>query len=359
MGTHPIFESDFDCLTGQTTKMTIELDLEINDLSLEGTQNLFRIIRPKWEFSKIQRKVFTEGITNSLSAYFINSLADEDAVVVRHNGPSTEQFLNRQKEITSYTRLSDAKVCKPLVATFKNGLVMQVIKGSVLNQKNVSNKVVASSTARAIATMHREVKLAFDETSEVFSRQTGDFLRLTPDRYTKNVTQARAETIGIPSKKELFVELQEAKKLMNRQSTPLVLCHNDILLNNILYEENTNNVHIIDYEYLGANPAAYDIANHFAEYAGTDEVNFDNIPGDDYQKWWLTEYLKEFLNSDSIDQKTVDSWHGSVQLMLPLSHLMWGCWALLQAELSQIDFDYLEYALLRLDQYFITKRKFL
>ena len=88
-------------------------------------------------------------------------------------------------------------------------------------------------------------------------------------------------------------------------------------------------------------------------------MNFDNIPGDDYQKWWLTEYLKEFLNSDSIDQKTVDSWHGSVQLMLPLSHLMWGCWALLQAELSQIDFDYLEYALLRLDQYSITKRKFL
>lgn len=36
--------------SGQTTKMTIELDLEINDLSLEGTQNLFRIIRPKWEF---------------------------------------------------------------------------------------------------------------------------------------------------------------------------------------------------------------------------------------------------------------------------------------------------------------------
>ena len=71
--------------------------------------------------------------------------------------------------------------------------------------------MVASSTARAIATMHREVKLAPDETSEIFSRQTGDFLRLTPDRYTKNETQARAETIGIPSKEELFVELQEAK----------------------------------------------------------------------------------------------------------------------------------------------------
>ena len=36
--------------SGAITKMTIELDLEINDLSLEGTKNLLRIIRPKWEF---------------------------------------------------------------------------------------------------------------------------------------------------------------------------------------------------------------------------------------------------------------------------------------------------------------------
>ena len=36
--------------SGAITKMTIELDLEINDLSLEGTRNLLQIIRPKWEF---------------------------------------------------------------------------------------------------------------------------------------------------------------------------------------------------------------------------------------------------------------------------------------------------------------------
>ena len=84
--------------------------------------------------------------------------------------------------------------------------------------------MVASSTARSIATMHREVKLAPDETSEIFSRQTGDFLRLTPDRYTKNETQARAETIGIPSKEELFVELQEAK-VVCKVSLPRISRH--------------------------------------------------------------------------------------------------------------------------------------
>ena len=149
---------------------------------------------------------------------------------------------------------------------------MKVIKGSVLTQANVSDRRVARSTAHAIAQMHRGVKLAPDETAEVFSRQTGDFLRLTPENYSKNETQSRALSLQIPSRKELFLELEEAKKIMSRQTTPLVVCHNDILLNNILYEAEKDAIHIIDYEYLGANPAAYDIANHFAEYAGTDEV---------------------------------------------------------------------------------------
>ena len=35
-----------------------------------------------------------------------------------------------------------------------------------------------------------------------------------------------------------------------------------------------------------------------------------------------------------------------------LSHLMWGLWALIQSRLSQLDFDYVNYAKLRLDCYY-------
>jgi hypothetical protein len=41
------------------------------------------------------------------------------------------------------------------------------------------------------------------------------------------------------------------------------------------------------------------------------------------------------------------------------SHLLWVIWALIQAGTSDIDFDYVRYAKLRFDEYFLTKRKYL
>lgn len=48
----------------------------------------------------------------------------------------------------------------------------------------------------------------------------------------------------------------------------MVFAHNDLLLGNILVDENTDEVRFIDYEYAAYNFQAYDIGNHFAEYAG-------------------------------------------------------------------------------------------
>ena len=106
---------------------------------------------------------------------------------------------------------------------------MKVIKGSVLTQANVSDRRVARSTAHAIAQMHRGVKLAPDETAEVFSRQTGDFLRLTPENYSKIETQSRALSLQIPSRKELFLELEEAKKTTCKRCRRLLMVFNSFL----------------------------------------------------------------------------------------------------------------------------------
>ena len=48
----------------------------------------------------------------------------------------------------------------------------------------------------------------------------------------------------------------------------IVFCHNDLLLTNILYNERENKVTFIDFEYATYNAQAFDIANHFAEFAG-------------------------------------------------------------------------------------------
>ena len=45
----------------------------------------------------------------------------------------------------------------------------------------------------------------------------------------------------------------------------------------MLYEEDTRKVNIIDFEYQSPNPAAFDIAEHFNEYAGLEVIFSKNL----------------------------------------------------------------------------------
>ena len=51
-------------------------------------------------------------------------------------------------------------------------------------------------------------------------------------------------------------------------NSPIVFAHNDLLLGNIIYTEKLNQVTFIDYEYADYNYQAFDIGNHFTEFAG-------------------------------------------------------------------------------------------
>ncbi len=60
----------------------------------------------------------------------------------------------------------------------------------------------------------------------------------------------------------------ELEGLIEDSGMPLVLCHNDILLANIIYDEVKDSVSFIDFEYCFPNYAPFDLANHFNEFAG-------------------------------------------------------------------------------------------
>ena len=70
-------------------------------------------------------------------------------------------------------------------------------------------------------------------------------------------------------KNGLQIELREMKQALEAVGNPVVFCHNDIILPNVIYNENKNTVTIIDYEYADYNYQAYDLAVHFTSYAGT------------------------------------------------------------------------------------------
>ncbi|CAN2391425.1 Ethanolamine kinase 1, partial [Pristimantis euphronides] len=118
-------------------------------------------------------------------------------------------------------------------------------------------------------------------------------------------------------------------------------------------------VQFIDYEYSGYNYQAYDIGNHFNEFAGVNEVDYSLYPERALQLRWLRAYLEAYKHFKDIraevSESEVERLYVQVNQFALASHFFWGLWALIQAKYSKIDFDFLGYAIVRLNQYFKMK----
>ncbi|UJR08637.1 hypothetical protein I4U23_012896 [Adineta vaga] len=127
----------------------------------------------------------------------------------------------------------------------------------------------------------------------------------------------------------------------------LVLCHNDLVCTNILYNSSSQAISFIDFEYCAVNYALFDIANHFVEYAGVHQIHFERYPTRDEQIRWLNIYFEarnlKFDNPEKTCQ-TIDQF--SV-----LTHLYIGLWAFTQLAFAKVDSDYESYGRRRLNRY--------
>lgn len=66
-----------------------------------------------------------------------------------------------------------------------------------------------------------------------------------------------------------------------------------------------------------------------------------DFPCEAFQKDWIRIYLEEFNERTPISEAEVEKVYKNVQKFVLVSHLFWGIWALIQAEHSSIEFDYL------------------
>lgn len=116
-------------------------------------------------------------------------------------------------------------------------------------------------------------------------------------------------------------------------------------------------VSFIDYEYATPSPAAFDLANHFAEWAGFD---FDHsaVPTRAQRQAFVSEYVKTYFElagpDADVEEETRRLMH-EVDVFRGVPGFYWGIWALIQAMISNIDFDYASYAEERLGEYWAYK----
>lgn len=139
-----------------------------------------------------------------------------------------------------------------------------------------------------------------------------------------------------------------------------MFAHCDLLCANIIIHREqgeATTVSFIDYEYGTPSPAAFDVANHFAEWAGY-ECDYTAIPKVSQRRAFISEYVKAYaeLSGQKLDlEEETRKLEEEVNIYRGVPGFYWGIWAAIQAEISTIDFNYASYSELRLGEYWAFK----
>jgi ethanolamine kinase len=110
-------------------------------------------------------------------------------------------------------------------------------------------------------------------------------------------------------------------------------------------------VHFIDYEYAVPCPPAFDLANHFSEWAGFD-CDYTLLPTRQIRREFIREYLRSYSQYAGTEVElmvAIDRYRG-------MPGFYWGVQALIQADISRVEFDWTKYAQRRLEEYWAWRR---
>jgi ethanolamine kinase len=217
--------------------------------------------------------------------------------------------------------------------------------------------------------------------------------QLTPGKPVPNVwTTMQSWILALPTsttaqsdrRDQLMQELKSLTALLGDTpgvggASDFVFAHCDLLSGNVIIEpqpssasasrrssasggseepEPAATVSFIDYEYATPAPAAFDLANHFSEWGGFD-CEVSAMPTRATRRSFLREYLRSFSvhQTRTFKDSDLQELFEQVDKFRGVPGFYWGIWALIQAQISTIDFDYASYAEVRLGEYFAWKEE--
>ncbi|EAA35875.1 hypothetical protein GE21DRAFT_923 [Neurospora crassa] len=377
-------------------------------------RRLVLAIRPAWESadSKVEFVRFTDGITNTLlkavnkKAGLSKDEVDKEAILLRAYGNGTDLIIDRHRETQNHELLMRYGLAPELLARFENGMMYRFVQGSMTHPEDLRKPVIYKAVAKRLAQWHAVVPCITARTGHsrrnskntdfiVPSEALGDaeFQQIidsvAPGKPPPNVWTVMQKWIfALPTdteaqrerqaqlQKELTRTVAELSQRPGLGTNGLVFAHCDLLSGNVIVlpkpqqtpaddsngvtaKDTTIDVTFIDYEYATPSPAAFDIANHFAEWGGFD-CDFSVLPTRVQRREFITAYIRAYYayqgkkngtTADYNEAAEVDRLLNEVDVFRGLPGFYWGIWALIQATISQIDFDYASYAETRLGEY--------
>jgi ethanolamine kinase len=292
----------------------------------EQTAFLLDLLQLPSDFPNPSLEQLSGGITNNVYLF----QAPPNRYVVRVYGHNTDRIIDRREEILHILQIK----LMALNATFANGIIVTYQEGKAADTPMLADPEISDKIAVALGQLHRVTLEVKGQSNQLFHKMYHFLDGLDPTSNAVNISEFREKVTKL---KELL-----EKELANE---PILLCHNDLLAANIVWDSEKQAVHIIDYEYCDWTWPHFDVANHFFEWVGY-AVELDRFPSIEQQKRFLRVYLNELYGQAPTDD-VVDDWQRKVELCVPASGLFWGSWAFFQSQNSDVDFPYLEYAKLR------------
>ncbi|KAK4440286.1 putative choline kinase [Sesamum alatum] len=275
-------------------------------------------------------------------------------VLVRIYGSGVEVFFNRENEIRTFEFMSKQGQGPRLLGRFSNGRVEEFIRARTLTAGDLRDPEISALIATKMKEFH-SLDMPGPKTVAVWDR-----LRKWLNEAKRLSSQAEAEEFRLNILED---EISALEKNLSTGHQLVGFCHNDLQYGNIMMDEETRLITIIDYEYASYNHVAFDIANHFCEMAAdyhseTPHVlDYSKYPGLEERQRFLRIYLSGSGNRPS--DLELGQLLEQVEKYTLASHLLWGLWGIISEHVNEIDFDYIEYARQRFQQYWAKKSEVL
>ncbi|KAL5707147.1 hypothetical protein ACHQM5_025233 [Ranunculus cassubicifolius] len=275
-------------------------------------------------------------------------------VLVRIYGEGVDVFFDRNTEIATFECMSKHGQGPHLLGRFPNGRVEEFIHARTLSASDLRDPEISYLIATKLKEFH-DLDMPGPRNTILWDRMRKWFAATKRLCSSEEAKDFRLD--------EIEVGISELERKISGEDQKVGFCHNDLQYGNIMIEEETRLLTIIDYEYAGYNPVAFDLANHFCEMAADYHsetphiMDYDKYPDSEERERFARVYLSSSGHEPSdteVEQLVQDA-----EKYTLASHLLWGLWGIISEKVNEIDFDYMEYARQRFRQYWATKQKLL
>ncbi|KAI0322304.1 kinase-like protein, partial [Amylostereum chailletii] len=344
---------------------------------------------PTWSKVASPSAVAVHKVSGSLTnAVFFVSSPTSRTLLLRIYGPSSGSLISRPRELHTLHVLSATYHMGPRVyGTFDNGRIEEYFDSVALSASEMRDQRTSRFIGARMAELHSVDVAALDDhpsPHRLITAEKNVLSWISPARRVlanPTVPDSARKALDLDTFHQAWSRYVARLKASDKASSgPSVFCHNDAQYGNLLrlhkLKEDVPEHHeiiVVDFEYAGPNPAAFDIANHFHEWTANyhsttphllDSTRYPTpVDRDNFYRAYLshrqlplpsgrmTAYLSLPAELQADELSTLEY---QVRAWSPMSHAMWAIWGIVQARedieagVAEPEFNYVEYARCRM-----------